>query len=886
MKKILLPLSIFILLFASSLTDIISNKAFADSQSITFESPTYSTGNINGQDGWTKTGSYDVAVVSNTYGYSSFGSQSLRISDAVTSGSFGDQTFAKPVSDAVGEVDSTAGSFSTGTLQRHFEMQFAIASTTSSQQTGMHLSVSPDRGDGSRMSYLRFEDGTSGINVFFDDVQGTSNPANFVETQIATGLSRSVAHTVNLTLDAIDGPSNDVVKVWIDGTLVHTGTSWENYYRYDSEASAEQSPRIVKTVLFRESGTAHPGNSGNGYLIDNLTISSGPIPTSLNLHDATTNANDLTSHGASAWTTNFPFASSTEATSFVRSSGQNLTAPNSSSLNIHNSDITLESWIQLSSVPSTGVVYEILGKYQDDNNNKQYALEIGNTGSHVTLSMDISTTGGNDNRLFYNLDPVIGTWYHVAGSYNHVTGAITLYVNGSQVASSTIATGGPFNAGANADLGIGSTNAKNNTSGFFDGVIDEVRIWNTARTATQIANNYNHELTGSESGLMAYYPFETISIAPQIAAPVYGSGVDGDLTISSDTTESPIEAPATGILGSNTLSATNASFAAGQVILIHQSREDEAGTWQLNTIQNYSSGTITLGTPLNANYLTNAQVRVVPQYHNVTIDSGVTYSAEDWHGGPEETRVGGILAFLANGTVTVNGTIAANGISASPEYNNNNVGTGYRGGVGEGVAFQGEGIFGWGYTSSSRSSNGNGGGGGYGPSSSSGGGGGGNGTAGANGSGSYGGFGGTVAGTTDLTRMVFGGGGGGAAGSSQAGSGAGGGGIIMIFGKTITIGSSGSIVANGANGGAGTGTGVAGGGGGGAGGSVLLKAQTATLGTSHISAVGGTGGAGIGGGSAAGNGGDGRIRIEYGDTLSGTTTPTASTYQDSALVVG
>src|SRR5205807_629012 len=119
------------------------------------------------------------------------------------------------------------------------------------QQPGLHVSISPDRGDGSRMSYLRFEDGVSGIDVFFDDVQGTINPANFVETQVATGLDRTVPHTVKLTLDTIDGPSNDVVKVYIDGTLVETGTSWENYYRYDSEASAEQSPRIVKTVIFQ-----------------------------------------------------------------------------------------------------------------------------------------------------------------------------------------------------------------------------------------------------------------------------------------------------------------------------------------------------------------------------------------------------------------------------------------------------------------------------------------------------------------------------------------------------------------------------------------------------------------------------------------------------------
>lgn len=247
----------------------------ADSLSINFESP-YTIGNINGQQGWTKTGSYDVAVSANTPAYPTFGSQSLRISDAVTSGAFGDQTFAPPLTNGVGESSATAGGFSVGTVQRHFEMQFDIASFLATLQTGMHISASPDRGDGSRMSYLRFEDQADGIHVFFDDVQGTSNPANFVETDIAT-ISRT-PHTIKLTMDTLDGASNDVVKVWVDGVLKITGTSWENYYRYDSEASAEQTPRIVRTVLFRESGTANLADEDNGFLIDNLTFSSGPIP--------------------------------------------------------------------------------------------------------------------------------------------------------------------------------------------------------------------------------------------------------------------------------------------------------------------------------------------------------------------------------------------------------------------------------------------------------------------------------------------------------------------------------------------------------------------------------------------------------------------------------
>lgn len=291
MKKILFSLALAILgLFVFAI------PAKADSVSTNFDS--YILGSINGQDGWVSLGTagsscagvnYDHAV-SGSLSTTGFGTQSLRISNAVTSGCFGDMTFAKPLTDAVGEINSTAGTFSAGTLQRHFEMQFDIASAVpGAQQPGLSMSVSPDRGDGSRMSYLRFEDGVSGLNIFFDDVQGTVPfgtdgcktivCGNFVETQVGTNLNRAIPHRIKLTLDAIDGPSNDVVKVWIDGVLVKTGTSWEDYYRFDPEASAEQSPRIVKTVIFRTGGTAVPANATYGFLFDNLSLLSGPKPT-------------------------------------------------------------------------------------------------------------------------------------------------------------------------------------------------------------------------------------------------------------------------------------------------------------------------------------------------------------------------------------------------------------------------------------------------------------------------------------------------------------------------------------------------------------------------------------------------------------------------------
>jgi hypothetical protein len=42
---------------------------------------------------------------------------------------------------------------------------------------------------------------------------------------------------------------------------------------------------------------------------------------------------------------------------------------------------------------------------------------------------------------------------------------------------------------------------------YFDGSIDEVRLWNFARTQAEVQADMRHELMGSESGLIAYYNF-------------------------------------------------------------------------------------------------------------------------------------------------------------------------------------------------------------------------------------------------------------------------------------------------------------------------------------------------------------------------------------------
>ncbi|RYF90579.1 MAG: choice-of-anchor D domain-containing protein [Chitinophagaceae bacterium] len=91
-----------------------------------------------------------------------------------------------------------------------------------------------------------------------------------------------------------------------------------------------------------------------------------------------------------------------------------------------------------------------------------------------------------------------GTWYHVAVTYNAGTGVMNLYKNAALVATASSVAGYTETVQQ-----IGTFSAGN----FFNGLIDEVRFWNTARSAADILSTMNCALNGTEAGLIAYYNF-------------------------------------------------------------------------------------------------------------------------------------------------------------------------------------------------------------------------------------------------------------------------------------------------------------------------------------------------------------------------------------------
>lgn len=129
------------------------------------------------------------------------------------------------------------------------------------------------------------------------------------------------------------------------------------------------------------------------------------------------------------------------------------------------------------------------------------------------------TEGTSPNFVQYvygNTDIPINSWTHVAATFDTTNGT-RLFVNGIQ--DSIFSNTGTLNINDIA-LTIGCVyGSAGIPTQIFNGLIDEVRIWDYARTPQQLQDDMFYALTGNESGLRAYWNFNE------------GSGqVLGDLT--------------------------------------------------------------------------------------------------------------------------------------------------------------------------------------------------------------------------------------------------------------------------------------------------------------------------------------------------------------------
>lgn len=157
---------------------------------------------------------------------------------------------------------------------------------------------------------------------------------------------------------------------------------------------------------------------------------------------------------------------------------------------------TIEAWIKTTANadPNAGGVQNVI-----------VDMGVMATGTRFTLNVLF----GNAIRLEVQGNGLSGTipvndglWHHVAGVYNPLaTNKVSLYVDGVLDVSGNLTV--TPNTSSTGDIVIGRRVDGINR---FNGNIDEVRIWNVAKTVTEINASKNSQLCNSTPNLYAYFP--------------------------------------------------------------------------------------------------------------------------------------------------------------------------------------------------------------------------------------------------------------------------------------------------------------------------------------------------------------------------------------------
>ena len=172
-------------------------------------------------------------------------------------------------------------------------------------------------------------------------------------------------------------------------------------------------------------------------------------------------------------------------------------APAAPALNLV-TPFTLEAWIYLESSAS-GVVF---GRKRSSDPNTDYTIEVGANGPWLFAA---SNGQPGSYTSIGNGPAKLRTWTHVAGVLD-AAGLMHLYINGQDTAQQQSA-GSPSSGTVPFALGTGGCQFCQFGAGM-TGYLRQVRVWNRALTAPDLTAGMGKYLTGTEPGLVAYWPLD------------------------------------------------------------------------------------------------------------------------------------------------------------------------------------------------------------------------------------------------------------------------------------------------------------------------------------------------------------------------------------------
>jgi len=171
---------------------------------------------------------------------------------------------------------------------------------------------------------------------------------------------------------------------------------------------------------------------------------------------------------------------------------------------------TLELWFRRDGAGTTastgsggfiGIPLLTKGYAETDGSNVDMNWFLGIRGSDNVLAADFEDYATGLNHPVAGATPIAtGQWHHAAATYDGTTWK--LYLDGELEAEAAAGATPRFDSIQHAALGT-AINSTGVTAGLFNGAIDEARVWDHARTATEIRSTINSELDVPVAGLVA-----------------------------------------------------------------------------------------------------------------------------------------------------------------------------------------------------------------------------------------------------------------------------------------------------------------------------------------------------------------------------------------------
>jgi len=312
----------------------------------------------------------------------------------------------------------------------------------------------------------------------------------------------------NATLTVLSLPPTITVQptnqtAFVGGTAVFSVTaagsrplSYQWSFGVSNIVGATNPTLVLSNVQFTNAGnyTVLVTNANGSILSSNavLTVGSAPLcataPSGLtSWWAAEGNGNDsVSTNTAILQGVAFGTGEVGQAFSFNGSSAY-ARVPASSSLDVgQGTGLTIECWINPASPSDVRPILE-WNNNNGQSNGRGVQLWLSAGGANE-LDVNIEDTGGNNHTMGANNVMTANVFQHIALTYNKTTGVAVLYRNGVAVATQTL---GSFTPQTSFDLYVAVRPSGSFSGLYFQGLLDEVSLYNRALTAAEIQAIYN-----------------------------------------------------------------------------------------------------------------------------------------------------------------------------------------------------------------------------------------------------------------------------------------------------------------------------------------------------------------------------------------------------------